>query len=249
MKHPQEHHYIAPQLSGVVPLNSDFYMTRSDADKIMDPHYWSEEIAHFIEDEKTFLKRMLDSERYDCIVEVGCHQGQNAHWLSTFCDRYVGIDLNQVAIQGAQAQHTGSKNIAFHAGNAETIIHQLGHDPTLATMPRKLVLFPFNLAGNFINLHALLATLDRHGFDLVLSSFNDKSKTTVGRYRYYENIFGGPTVRVWDAEQGVLFRAGQVFQSIAFSTRYLSKIMKEAARFHGVISPFSTYGNIFLFTK
>jgi hypothetical protein len=225
--------------------NGDFYISFSDSERIMNPACFSPEIVQFLHDEKIFLRKVFLQEKYECIIEVGCHAGHNASWLSELCEHYVGVDINAEAIDHANKQASGK--IEFFCTPVEKIIPLL--EPDGRYPRRKVVLFPFNLFGNFINIEELIEMLDIAGVDLAMSNFNVKSATTIGRYNYYGNCFGESAIRVYDAEQGVLFKAGQCFQSIAYNQDYLTKIIHETSKFHGILMPFSIYGDLFLLTK
>jgi SAM-dependent methyltransferase len=227
--------------------NSDFYMTSDDAAQIMNPECFSPEISQFILDEKLFLSSVLLREQYECIVEVGCHTGHNAEWLSDLCDLYVGVDINSRAIERAkQGRHVPGK-IEFFCAPVENLLSVLL--PEKSYPQRKVVLFPFNLFGNFIDVRRLLSVLDMKELDVAMSNFNTKSATTIGRYNYYINCFRGVAIRVYDAEQGVLFKAGKRFQSIAFNPSYLAGVIQDISDYHGTLMPFSVYGYLLLLTK
>lgn len=227
--------------------NSDFYMTSADAAQIMNPDCFSPEIAQFILDEKLFLRNVLLKEQYECIIEVGCHTGQNADWLSDLCSRYVGVDINSHVIERAIQTRRVPGKIEFFCAPVENLLSVLL--PEESYPRRKVVLFPFNLFGNFIDVRRLLRVLDMKGLDVALSNFNTKSATTIGRYNYYVRCFGELAIRVYDAEQGVLFKAGKRFQSIAFNPAYLAGVVQEISDYHGTLMPFSVYGYLLLLTK
>ena len=227
--------------------NNDFYLKFDDADRIMDPSYFPPEIVQFLHDEKVHLTRILAQEKYDCIVEVGCHSGHNAEWLAELCEHYVGIDINLVAIERALGARGQPGRIDFFCESVENLQQLLGSERKY--FKRKLVLFPFNLFGNFTNNEELIGLLDMSGVDLAMSNFNVLAATTVGRYKYYSNCFGLERVRVYDAEQGVLFKVGNHFRSIAYRTTYLTKLVSDISRYHGVITPFSAYGNLILLSN
>lgn len=227
--------------------NTEFYMSSCDAERIMNENFFSPEVSQFIKDEQLFVRKLFLQEQYDCIIEVGCHSGQNSSWLSSLCSRYIGVDINAAAIEVAKITKEIPGKAEFFCAPVEKLISLLV--PEEKYPRRKVVLFPFNLFGNFIKIERLLETLDMVGLDVAMSNFNTKSATTIGRYNYYVNCFGEQTIRVYDAEQGVLFKAGQCFQSIAFNPLYLSKVVHEISGYHGVIMPFSAYGDFFLLTK
>ena len=226
--------------------NSYFYKNVLDSEKIMDPTCFSTEIRQFLDDEKNHLTKLFLKEQYECIIEVGCHNDQNAQWLSKLCAQYVGIDINKTAIDLAKRNQIPGK-IEFFCTAVEDLNFLLLSDGEYPK--RKVVLFPFNLFGNFINIEKLIAMFDMTGADIAMSNFNTKAATTVGRYDYYANCFGRSTVRVYDAEQGVLFKAGQQFQSIAHSPDYLNKVIHDISKYHGILMPFSFYGDLFLLTN
>lgn len=213
----------------------------------MDQKCFSTEVHHFLHDEKNHLIKLFSKESYDCIIEVGCHVGHNANWLSELCTQYIGIDINKKAIELARKNKELPGKIEFFC----TAIEDMGFLLTTGgeNLTRKLVLFPFNLFGNFINVEELIAMFDMTGVDIAMSNFNTKSATTIGRYDYYANCFGRSTVRVYDAEQGILFKAGQRFQSIAHNTDYLTKVIHDISKYHGILMPFSPYGDMLLLTN
>lgn len=224
-------------------------MSSTEADRIMDTYCFSTEIAQFLLDEKNYLTQVFLQENYDCIIEVGCSRGHNAHWLSKLCRRYVGVDINKDAISDAKTTYIGAEGIEFHCTPVENLISVLKPDED--RLRRRVVLFPFNLFGNFVNITGLLSALENSSLDvdLAMSNFNTKSCTTIGRYKYYVNCFGDSPIRVYDAEQGVLFKAGQSFQSIAYNPEYLTKVIHGISSYHGIIVPFSVYGDLFLLSK
>ena len=229
------------------PPNNDFYMSETEENKIMDPGCFSPEISQFLSEEKSYLSSYFNQESYDCIVEVGCHAGHNTEWLSSLCDYYIGIDVNENAIAQANRTFQFRKNIEFRCASVEALRPML-----LTNVSRKkrlIVLFPFNLFGNFINITKLIEMLDVSGVDLAMCNFNTKAATTIGRYKYYLNCFKGVGIRVFDAEQGVLFKAGQNFRSIAFNREYLTRKIQEVSEFHGIVTSFSVFGDLYLLTK
>jgi hypothetical protein len=232
-----------------VPLspNDEFYMSVGDSERIMNPAYFSKEVAQFIEDERVFLQQFFARENYECIIEVGCHTGGNSAWLSELCRHYIGVDINAPAIERAKAASAGKPNIEFVCTPAENLGALLLSK--YERPQRQVVLFPFNLFGNFLRIERLLQTLDVTGLDVAVSNFNTKSATTIGRYIYYANCFSQASVRVYDAERGVLFKAGQRFQSIAFNRSYLSEVIREISDYHGVSMPFSIYGELLVLTR
>lgn len=230
-----------------VPPNSDFYKHAVDSEKIMDPNCFSTEVRQFLEDEKNHLSKLFLKEQYECIIEVGCHIGHNAHWLSEFCTQYIGVDINNEAIELAKKSKQIPGKIEFFCTAVEDLNFLLLPDGKYPK--RKVVLFPFNLFGNFINVEELIAMFDMTGVDIAMSNFNTRAATTIGRYDYYANCFGRSTVRVYDAEQGILFKAGQRFQSIAHNPDYLTKVIHEISKYHGILMPFSPYGDLFLLTN
>jgi SAM-dependent methyltransferase len=228
-------------------LPSNDYMSFRYSERIMNPDCFSPEIEHFLHDERVHLSEVLSREEYECIIEVGCHAGHNADWLSALCSQYVGIDINGAAIDQANRERRRPGKVDFFCTSVEKL-------PSLALPEgrypsRKLVLFPFNLFGNFVNVEGLIEVLDMADVDLAMSNFNTRAITTIGRYNYYVNCFGKSSIRVYDAEQGVLFKAGQTFRSIAYKPEYLTKLIHDISRYHGIITPFSTYGDLFLLTK
>lgn len=227
--------------------NKEFYMSSSDKDKIMSPLSFSKEIREFLNDEEKHLRKMFFEEKYDCIIEVGCHAGHNSEWISEYCKQYIGIDINTAAIDYAKNKHIKSTNIEFICQPAEELIKMI--KDTEDNTPRKLVLFPFNLFGNFVNVVDILAMLDEAGVDVAISNLGTSSATTMGRYNYYNNCFTESSIRVYDAEQGVLFKAGQDFQSIAYDIKYLQKLLHTMSDYHSVLTPFSLYGYLFTLTK
>lgn len=229
------------------PPNNDFYMSFGDSDRIMDPSCFSPEIAQFLQDEKNHLSKVFLQEQYECIIEVGCHAGHNADWLSALCTQYIGVDINKDAIELAQQTKHLPGKIDFFCTSVENLKPLMLPDGKYPQ--RKIVLFPFNLFGNFINVEELIEMLDMTGVDLAMSNFNTRSATTIGRYNYYINCFGKASIRVYDAEQGVLFKAGQKFRSIAYNPEYLTKLVHDISRYHGIITPFSTFGDLFLLTN
>ena len=232
--------------AAILSPNGNFYMSSDDSERIMNPECFSDEVTQFLSDEKIYLRKIFAQEQYDCIVEVGCHAGHNSSWLSELCTHYVGVDINEAAIAHANQTRRIPGKTEFFCTAVEDLIPLLsgGKYPQ-----RKVVLFPFNLFGNFIDVERLLKTLDIKGVDVAMSNFNTKSATTLGRYKYYVNCFGKSAIRVYDAEQGVLFKAGQCFQSIAFNPDYLTKVIHEISGFHGILMPFSIYGDLFVLTK
>lgn len=229
------------------PPNSDFYKHAVNSERIMDQNYFSMEVRQFLEDEKNHLIKLFPKEQYDCIIEVGCHVGHNAHWLSELCTQYIGVDINKKSIELARKSKQIPGKIEFFCTAVEDMNFLLRAD---GKYPKhKVVLFPFNLFGNFINVEELIAMFDMTGVDIAMSNFNTRSATTIGRYDYYANCFGRSTVRVYDAEQGILFKAGQRFQSIAHNPDYLTKIIHEISKYHGILMPFSPYGYLFLLTN
>ncbi|MBW8832187.1 MAG: class I SAM-dependent methyltransferase [Burkholderiales bacterium] len=226
--------------------NNDFYMSIRDSERIMNPECFSAEVTQFLHDERNHLTKVLLQEQYECIIEVGCHAGHNSEWLAALCTQYIGVDINKAAIDHALQKKPRSGCIDFLCTSVEklrSLVLPEGKYPR-----RKLVLFPFNLFGNFINVVELIEMLDMAGVDLAMSNFNTRSDTTIGRYNYYVNCFGNSSIRVYDAEQGVLFKAGQKFRSIAYKPEYLTKLVHDISRHHGIITPFSTYGDLFLLT-
>jgi hypothetical protein len=243
---PADQKNLKCQPTALLSPNGDFYMSSQDSERIMNPDCFSEEVMQFLRDEKSYLRNIFVQEQYDCIVEVGCHAGHNSSWLSELCTHYIGVDINEAAISHANQKRRIAGKVEFFCEPVENLISLLseGNYPE-----RKVVLFPFNLFGNFIDVERLLKTLDIKGVDLVMSNFNTMSATTLGRYKYYVNCFGKSVIRVYDAEQGVLFKAGQCFQSIAFDSNYLTKIIHEVSSYHGILMPFSIYGDLFILTK
>lgn len=227
--------------------NIDFYMSSIDKDRIMNPISFSAEVRQFLIDEEVYLRKMFKEENYGCIIEVGCHTGHNALWISEYCEKFIGVDVNKSAIEYAKKQHIDNKNIEFICSPIENLMAVLNENSLYPK--RKLVLFPFNLFGNFINIENLLAKFDEVGVDVALSNFNTCSSTTIGRYNYYLNCFRDSKIRVFDAEQGVLFKAGQQFQSIAYDLKYLQKVIHDMSDYHGVIIPFSIHGYLMTLTK
>ncbi len=227
--------------------NNDFYMSSPDSERIMNPECFSSEVTQFLQDERNHVTKVLQEEQYECIIEVGCHTGHNSEWLSALCSQYIGVDINELAIANALKLRHRPGRIDFLCTPVEklrSLVLPEGKYPR-----RKLVLFPFNLFGNFINVEELIEMLDMAGVDLAMSNFNTRSATTIGRYNYYVTCFGKSSIRVYDAEQGVLFKAGQSFRSIAYRPEYLTKLIHAISRYHGIVTPFSTYGDLFLLTK
>lgn len=237
-------------LNGNSPIsdapNNDFYAAFEDAVKIMEPGSFSPEVELFLADEKICLTKLFHVEQYDCIIEVGCHSGRNAGWLSSLCHRYIGIDINESAIRSAKNAHASNARIEFVCGPVEHVISSI-LDENLCKR-RIVVLFPFNLFGNFVNVDELISSFSLTGADLAMSNFNTRSATTLGRYNYYSNCFPRSQIRVYDAEQGVLFKAGNHFRSIAYDANYLRKLIRDRSNYHGVVMPFSTHGDLFLLT-
>jgi ubiquinone/menaquinone biosynthesis C-methylase UbiE len=227
--------------------NGEFYMSFHDSEKIMNPSSFSSEVREFLRDERISLGTMFVDEGYDCIVEVGCHDGHNAPWLAQLCGRYVGVDINEFAIRRAKQRDGNPNNADFFHAPVERVMSLLQSSDSAKT--RTAVLFPFNLFGNFIDVVGLITRLDLRGVDLIMANFNDKAPTTIGRYLYYVNCFGSEGIRVYEAEQGVLFRAGQKFQSIAYKPDYLSSVIRKISNYHGILTPFSRYGYLFILTK
>ena len=234
---------------GALFPNSEFYATSGDANRIMDPTCFSPEIAQFIGDEQRFVENFLAHERYECVVEVGCHAGRNCCWLSRLCGTYVGIDIDPRAIERARAEHQAPGKVEFFCATAESLLSNVLTQENHPHPRYTAVLYPFNLFGNFIGVKQLLRTLDAMNVDVALSNFNTKSATTIGRYKYYANCFDKATIRVFDGEQGVLFKAGRHFQSIAYNRSYLSEIIRATSRYHGTIMSFSIYGDLCLLTR
>lgn len=227
--------------------NNDFYMSSPDSERIMNPECFSPEVEQFLQDERNHLTKVLLQEEYECIIEVGCHAGHNSEWLSALCSQYIGVDINKSAIADALKLRHRPGRIDFICTPVEKLRSLVL--PVDKYPRRKLVLFPFNLFGNFINVEELIEMLDMAGVDLAMSNFNTRSATTIGRYNYYVTCFGKSSIRVYDAEQGVLFKAGQSFRSVAYKPEYLTKLIHDISRYHGIITPFSTYGDLFLLTK
>lgn len=237
-----------PRRKGRAPLpNNEFYMSIDKSDRIMNSSSFSPEICQFLRDEKNHLGNLFQQEQYECIIEVGCHSGHNAGWLSALCYRYIGLDINKAAIDLARRTNYLPGKIDFFCASVENLKPLLAPDDLYPQ--RKIVLFPFNLFGNFVNVEELIETLDMMGVDLAMSNFNTRSATTIGRYNYYINCFDKSSIRVYDAEQGVLFKAGQSFRSIAYNSDYLAKLVHDISRYHGVITPFSAFGDLFLLTS
>ncbi len=226
--------------------NNDFYAESEDSGKIMAAASFPPEIAQFLDDERKCLAKVFREEQYECIIEVGCHAGHNAGWLSALCEEYVGIDINESAIRTAMAQYAGVMGISFICGPVEHVISVILNEKL--SPRRAVVLFPFNLFGNFVNVEELIKSFNASGVDLAMSNFNTRSATTLGRYNYYSNCFGRSQIRVYDAEQGVLFKAGLNFRSIAYKSDYLTKLMHDISSYHGILLPFSAYGELFLLT-
>jgi SAM-dependent methyltransferase len=250
MLHPQPiGQPIEAKLAEVAELapspNQPFYARATSAREIMNPQCFSREISQFLRDEREFLSKLLAEERYDRIVELGCHAGHNTSWLAERCGSYLGVDVDSGAIERAKRECGGRENVEFVCASVERSLMTLNHEH----FERSLVLFPFNLFGNFSSVERLLDGLNRSGVDVAMSNFNTKSATTVGRYKYYVRCFGAASLRVYDAEQGVLFKAGNVFRSIAFSSEYLSNVIRRKSDFHSVALPFSIYGDLFILTK
>lgn len=239
--------FTAPSKGIGLSPNQDFYMSSGDSERIMNHACFSPEVAQFLKDEQMCLQKIFVQEQYECIIEVGCHSGHNARWLSELCSNYIGVDINAAAIERAKNTLQVPGKVEFVCTPVEELISLL--HPEKKYPLRKVLLFPFNLFGNFINVEKLLTTLDIRGVDVAMSNFNTKSSTTIGRYNYYVNCFGASGIRVYDAEQGVLFKAGQCFQSIAYNSDYLSKVIHDISEYHGIIMPFSIYGDLFLLTK
>ncbi|MCL4180301.1 MAG: methyltransferase domain-containing protein [Verrucomicrobia bacterium] len=68
------------------------------------------------------LERCLAGERdrYDCLYEIGCGDGQVVNYLSTrlkAIDRFVGLDINEQVILGNQERYA-KPNLRFCCGNA-----------------------------------------------------------------------------------------------------------------------------------
>ena len=227
--------------------NGEFYMSFHDSEKIMNPSSFSNEVREFLRDERVSLGTMFLREAYDCIVEVGCHDGHNASWLAQLCSRYIGVDINEYAIRRAKQRSDNPENGDFFYAPIERVMSLVQSSDSAGA--RTAVLFPFNHFGNFVDIVGLIQLLDLRGVDLVMANFNNKAPTTIGRYLYYVNCFGSEGIRVYEAEQGVLFRAGQKFQSIAYNPDYLSSVIHKISSYHGILTPFSRYGYLFILTK
>lgn len=87
----------------------------------MNPNCFSAEVRQFLEDERNFLAKLFRKEQYECIIEVGCHIGHNAHWLSQLCTQYIGVDINKEAIELARKSKQIPGKIEFFCAAVEDL--------------------------------------------------------------------------------------------------------------------------------
>jgi len=212
-------------VSDTVFPNQDFYRHFDGSDKIMNPENYPKQIEQFLMQEKTCLESVFRQNSYDCIVEVGCHEGSNSAWIREFCSQYYGIDVNSEAISRAVRLSRADASVKFLCTPAESFIPDLR--PSLEGFKKKAVFLPFNIVGNFINPAGLLKNFFDANFDIVISVFNAKAETAVGRYLYYQRCFGSDEeIEVHETGEGVLFKIGDVFQSMAYSSEKLRTIVE-----------------------
>lgn len=228
--------------------NQDFYRLFDGSDKIMNPKNYPKQIEQFLAQERDCLESVFKQKSYDCIVEIGCHDGSNSIWIRDFCSQYYGIDVNSEAISRAIQFRYAENNVQFQCIPAENFVHHLRS--SLQKFQRKAVFLPFNIVGNFINPTGLLKSFSDANFDIVISVFNTKVETAIGRYLYYQSCFGTEEkIEVHETEEGILFKIGSMFQSMAYSSEKFRTIVDDMSGCGLVCNYQTKYGELHVISK
>ncbi|WP_460505705.1 methyltransferase domain-containing protein [Hydrogenophaga soli] len=228
--------------------NQEFYRLLDGANRIMNPKNYPKQIEQFLMQEKGGLESIFRRISYDCIVEIGCFDGSNSTWVRDFCIQYYGIDVNSEAISRAARLGRADANVKFLCISAENFVPVLRS--SLEGFKRKAVFLPFNIVGNFINPAGILKNFFDANFDIVMSVFNTKSETVVGRHLYYQRCFGTEEeIEVHETGDGILFRVGDVFQSMAYSSEKLRSIVEYVGVGNFSCNHHTKYGELHVISK
>ncbi|MGV8604700.1 class I SAM-dependent methyltransferase, partial [Pseudomonas aeruginosa] len=115
--------------------------------------------------------------RCDALVELGCYDGRAPEIARLLKARYLGVDLDQRAIE------TLRKRLKRGGMSDRAVLNHTRRGASVGS--RSLYLLPFNLLGNFREPKRLLDSLAERSVAAVVSVFGDSAEATRVRQSYY----------------------------------------------------------------
>lgn len=209
--------------------DGDFYGADGRAALMMRIAHFPDELLPLLQLEALVASHALQCYRCDAIVELGCYDGRSVEISRSAGVRYLGVDLDQVAIASLRAR------IAAEGmeGRAEAVVANALHLEQWAgrvDAQRSLIQLPFNFLGGFRHPAVLLRKLCRvPGALLLISVFNTSEYSTRVRERYYTACGVDALTVTRGAKDSATFTGGRRFFSRAYTPDMLRLLFEECS--------------------
>lgn len=204
---------------------SAFYEQDSGATTIMTLANFPDDVLPLLQMESLMTFEAMAYFRCDVLVELGCYDGRALEIARLLNARYLGVDLNQRAIQLLQ-DRIEREGMADRAGTlvGDVLNHiDCGHAPLGA---KELYLLPFNLLGNFRDPTRLLKSLAARNVAAVICVFGDSLEASCVRQRYYLKC-GVERLERHSQADGMIFTGVDGFYSRSYSKAALHSLLTE----------------------
>ncbi|WP_198407190.1 methyltransferase domain-containing protein [Nocardia terpenica] len=204
-----------------------FYEQTSAAAEIMTLANIPDGVFPFLQMETLTTFEAMSSGNHDVLVEMGCYDGRALEVARFSGARYVGVDLNESAIEKLRARIEREDMSELATTVIDDVFRHRDWDRSVLGN-RPLYVLPFNLLGTFRDPMRFLTSLSRSGGSAVVSVFSDGLEATAVRQTYYNNCGVRALQFSSIGDGGVLFVGQNAFYSRSYSQRSFHTLLADS---------------------
>jgi hypothetical protein len=204
------------------PKAHQFY-SNNGGDEILHDVNYPEEIVNYLAAQETQIEERLKTKKYTALFEIACGDAQNLEIARKHQVHYYGIDFVDDCIRRAK---TKINELGLQKTAQVKCMSAL--DLNTATTPiqsneKVLCILPFNCIGNIGNVIALIDSLDKLGYDVMISTYKLNGIANAARAKYYKNC-GYQNLQREENEVAEIFTSDEGLHSVSYQIEYMKDI-------------------------